>query len=104
MVTSNKKQWHLAQTLQIRETILRECQERLEKDESDTWALEVNKRIQGCIDFVASEARYHRYCRVRFSCGKTLQPQNRSRNEDIMYFFKKICEWIELETDIHTVT
>ena len=48
----------------------------MKKNENDTWAIEVNKRILGCIDFVASEARYHRDSRARFSGGKNLLPQN----------------------------
>ena len=55
-VGCDKKQWHLAQTLDIREIILKECQQKIEKIENDTWAIEVKKRILGCIDFVASEA------------------------------------------------
>ena len=107
-VGCDKKQWHLAQTLDIREIILKECQQKIEKIENDTWAIEVKKRILGCIDFVASEAHYHRDCQVRFSVGKNLLPQNqnggRNRNEQILYYFRKTYEWIESETEIHTVT
>ena len=70
--------------------------------------IEVNKRILGCIDFVASEAHYHRDCRAQFSGGKNLIPENqnvdRNRNEQMPYYFRKTCEWIGSETEIHTVT
>ena len=70
--------------------------------------IEVNKRILGCIDFAASEARYHYDCRARFSASKGLLPQNQNvgqnRNEQMLYYFGKTCEWIESEAEIHTVT
>ena len=31
-----KKQWHLAETLQIQETTLKECQQKIERNENDT--------------------------------------------------------------------
>ena len=74
----DKKQWHHAQTLQIRETILKECQQKIEKIENDTWAIEVNKIILECIDFFASESRYHRDYQTRFLGGKSLLPRNQN--------------------------
>ena len=35
-----------------------ECNLRIEKNQLDTWATEVNKRINGCTHLVTSEAGY----------------------------------------------
>ena len=74
-------------------TLLKECQQKIEKNENDTYAIGVHKRILGCIDFVLSEARSHRDCQARFSGGKNLLSQNqnvgRNRNEQMLYYFRK---------------
>ena len=46
----------------MRETILKKCQQKTGKVENYTWAIEVNKKILGCIDFVLSATLYHRDC------------------------------------------
>ena len=42
----DKKQWHLAQTLQIRETILKEYQQKIEKNENNTWEIELIREFR----------------------------------------------------------
>ena len=57
-VGADQKQWHFAQTLKIRETILKEFQQKIEENENDIWAIEVNETILRCKDFVASKPAF----------------------------------------------
>ena len=68
-IHEKRKDWHAAQTLTIRETILKNCETRLTQIPEDLWTLEVKGRVNDCVDFVAAEARYHQYCRAVFSSG-----------------------------------
>ena len=65
------RDWHLASTLEIWQSIISTCQSRLEADPKDEWALQVQKRIIDCIDFVAVEAHYHATCSLRFQSQRS---------------------------------
>ena len=46
-------------------------QSRPEADPKDKWALQVQRRILGCIDFVEVEACYHANCWLRFQSQRS---------------------------------
>ena len=50
---------HYASTFEIRNTILRNCRQRIEEHRYDEWALQVQRRID-CID----QYRLHRYAQI----------------------------------------
>lgn len=62
-----RKNWRLAATIEIRETVATRCEERMKENSEDQWALEVLVRVNDCSDFVAAEGRYHVHCYVRFT-------------------------------------
>lgn len=103
----NRKEWHSAQTLTIRETIVKNCEKRLQKKQYDAWAMEVEGRVNNCVDFVAVEARYHQNCRVLFSTGGNLNSNKvagRRSNTTLTNAFEKACEWLEEESELHSVS
>ena len=72
--------------------------------------IKVQSRIQDCIDFVASEARYHQICRIRFQTSKNLSDElkakkqkGRRKSEEMMECFQKVCEWLEIEASVQTM-
>ena len=64
---------HYASTFEIKNTILRNFRQRIEKHRDDEWALQIQRRVYSCIDFVVAEARYHAACYTRFSTRKLAQ-------------------------------
>ena len=64
---------HYALTFEVRNTILRNCHQRIDEHRDDEWAPQVQGRVYSCIDFVAAEARYHAACYTRFSARKLAQ-------------------------------
>ena len=106
----SRRDWHLASTLEIRESVILACQSRLETDSKDEWALHVQKRFLDCIDFVAVEARYYATCRLRFQSQKssTDEPKakkkkGRNVNSKQMEAFEKACKRLEVEATIHSM-
>ena len=101
----SRRDWHLASTLEVRQNILDTCKTRLMNNVGDEWALKVQSRIQDCIDFVASEARYHQICRLRFQTSKNLSDEQKGqrKNEEMMECFQKACEWLETEASVQTM-
>ena len=104
----SRRDWHLASTLQIRQSVILACQSRLEADPKDEWALQVQKRILDCIDFVAVEARYHATCRLCFQGQrsstdelKAKKKKDRNVNSKQLEAFKKACKWLEDEATMH---
>ena len=92
-VRGDKKQWHLAQTLQIRETILKEYQQKIEKNENNTWQIElirefrkvqISLHLQPAITVtVEPDLRA-----IKFFCHKT-KMLGRNRNTQMPYYFRK---------------
>ena len=106
-VSENRKEWHLAQTLSICQTIIKDCTKRLQKNENDAWALAVKGRVNNCVDFVATEARYHQNCRVLFSTGGNLDSNKsagRRSNTTMESAFEKARKWLEKESELHSVS
>ena len=104
---NHKTNWHMTQTLTMKSTVLKICENRISKDANDAWAVEVKGRINECIDFVASEARYHRDCRAIFSSGRQLKPSKvagRLVNNTVKTAFDEACECLENEAEIYTIT
>ena len=52
---------HRVSTIPMRCNLLECCKER-----GDLWASEIENRLQGCMDLVAAEARYHDSCLTKF--------------------------------------
>ena len=103
----SRKNWHLASTFQIKTNTLETCKSRLQKDNDDKLALEVQSRISNCIDFIAAEARYHTQCMSLFKSEKKFErsKQNKGRPKDdlVSKAFEEACDWLEEEIDIITV-
>ena len=57
---------------EIRNTILGNCGEQMEKHRHDERALQFQRQVCSCIDFVAAEVHYHA-CHTRFSVRKRAQ-------------------------------
>ena len=91
---------HHASTLEIRASILRICRQRFDENKDDEWTLQVQRRVNSCIDLVAAEARYHSACYTRFSSKKqgnaTVSTTfGRTKNEKMrMIFVKAFTNWI----------
>ena len=84
-----------ASTFEIRNTILRNCCQRIDKHRDNEWALQVQRRVYSCIDFVAAEARYHAARYTRFFARKLAQETEtearktgRKKNEEMIMFFE----------------
>ena len=95
---NHKSEWHMAETLTLKTTILKNCDDRIFNDSSDAWALEIKGRVNDCIDFVASEARYHQNCRALFSSGRQLvgdKSSGRPANNNLKNAFEMACEDLE---------
>jgi hypothetical protein len=88
-----------ASTLQLHETILKRCTERLAARENDKWAFEVQGRMQSCIDLIAAEAVYHVYCFMRFTSNRDLEigrvAVGRPENAIMSQTFSQLCDWLE---------
>ena len=57
-----RKDWRLAATLEIRQTIEMRCEERIRENTEDQWIFEVLGLVKDCSDVVATEGRYHVNC------------------------------------------
>ena len=56
------EEWRRASTLELRDNVLKCCQQRVEKNSNDVWALAVQGRLEACHDLPAEEAIYHKNC------------------------------------------
>ena len=61
---------HYGLSFEIKKTVLRNCHQRLEEHRDDECALEVQRRLHSCIDFVDAETCYYTACYTRFSARK----------------------------------
>jgi len=92
---SDKSAVRQVQTLELREAILTQCSVR-----GDEWALDVQGRLEDCVDLVHPEAVYHCYCHTRFFQGRDLSKTGAcGRPEDTVNAdaFDNLCdcEWLE---------
>ena len=102
-----KENSHMAQTLDLRGTILNDCEIRLEHNKNEPWAMDVKARVTQCFDLVSSGARYHQSCREKFSIFKsTFSSSEVGRPADIdkNSIFISTCEWLERVPDVKTVS
>ena len=65
-----RKTIYRASTQPCRDTVLKICNEKIEKFE-DQWAQDVKTRLLSCIDVVHAEARYHDRCLSLFNITDT---------------------------------
>ena len=95
---------HYASTIEIRNTILSICSQKLDACKDDEWAVNVQRRVYSCIDFVAAEARYYSSCYTRFSTKKQgTELIGRKKNEKMVILFEETCIWLENDINIHSV-
>ena len=87
----------MATTIPFKERLRFACQKR-----DDEWGEEVRRRITNCNDLVAVEARYHISCNegflVKHSTFKT--PSGRPTDSDCLENFELVCEWLEAEGEL----
>jgi hypothetical protein len=101
-----------AQTLTIRDNLLAVCRKR-----NDQWAVEVEGRLNMCVDLVATEAIYHVSCHRSFCQTRTTvstvdcQDQHEPRmpgrpdDQDMCNVFEKMCDRLEDADDqLYTVS
>ena len=96
--------------LHFKVSILNRCNLR-----KDAWATEVERRVSGCIDLVASDAVYHDTCKTQFFSDKSLSakvdifktPEQKKlgcpQNNEMQASFKHLCQWLEEQTELYTV-
>ena len=86
-----KDEWHKMQSNTLRQTILSNCETRLENDSSDELAINVKVRLLNCIDMVSSQAIYRQSCRAGFSVIKSEKPPGRPEHSDKKVAFEATC-------------
>jgi hypothetical protein len=95
---------HKVTTIPIRKSLLDCCERR-----GDSWGVEVQSRLLGCIDLVAAEAVYHNTCFSRFMLNKAPKANltnNHGRHVDqgMHVAFEKVCTWLECDGDAELYT
>lgn len=86
--------------LRYRDTLLEICDKR-----DDEWAEEVRRRIIPCIDLIQANAKYHETCRKNFTGkAKPGMAKGRPQNMDKQNYFETICDWLETEGELHSIT
>ena len=103
-----RKDWRLAATMEIRQTIEMRCEVHMRENMEDQWALEVLGRVKDCSDFVAAEGHYHVNCYARFCSQRDLKKTEntqagRNPNREMMENFQRACDWLEPEIVLHSV-
>ena len=103
-----RKDWRLAGTMEIRQTVVMRCEKRMRENTEDQWALEVLGRVKDCSDSMAVEGRYDVNCYVRFCSQRDLKKAEntqagRKPNTEMMENFKRACDWLETEIISHSV-
>ena len=64
-----------------KEPLLECCKER-----GDLWASEIENRLQGCIDLVAAEARYHDSCLTKFMLKRDPKKKITATGQSLIIF------------------
>ena len=73
----------------------------------DSWALNVKARVDQSLDFNASEARYHKLCKLQFSRHENKdsnQSVERPTDSEKKLTFDSACSWLENETEIQSIS
>ena len=95
--------WHPVQTLEIRNSILKQCSERLESDNDDTWAITVKARLETVFDLVACKGKYHQKCRANFR-DVSINRVGAPTDDKTMTTFENACEWLEKQSEVQSVS
>ena len=85
-----------ADDLKVR--LLKTAEERLQKNCTDKWALEVKGRLMGISDLVAEETLLHKRCNTNFLNGRSNNKDGeigRKIDEDRQTLFEALCKWLE---------
>ena len=88
-------------TLELRTAILHHCSER-----ADTWAIEVQGRMESCCDLVAEEAVYHCTCYAVFTSQRSLNGQGqhgRPEDAEMQKAFDELCDLVEDSCELLTL-
>lgn len=72
---------HRISTIPMRCNLLECCKER-----GDLWASEIENRLQGCIDLVAAEARYHDSCLTKFMLKRDPKKKITATGQSLIIF------------------
>ena len=92
------EEWRRACTLELRDNVLKCCQQRDERNSNDVWALAVQGRLEACHDLPAEEAIYHKNCHTRFMLGRGQKSEGLERgpgeDETKKKLFDGMCEWL----------
>ena len=106
----SRKTWVPASTLKLKQAILGACTSRLEINPEDEWGILVKSRTDECIDLVAAKARYHPICRFEFQKHRKINKKceessarGRKANRYHMNGFYNACNWLESETELHSL-
>ena len=98
-----------AQTMELKNTILFECNERKCNDKNDEWGLQVAGRLALCTDLTAFDGVYHANCRKRFNKRleeiPTFSKIGRAPDVVKMRAFNRLCEHLEAgcENNMYTL-
>ena len=72
---------HRISTIPLRCNLLECCKER-----GNLWASEIENRLQGCIDLVAAEARYHDSCLIKFMLKRDPKKKITATGQSLIIF------------------
>ena len=103
----NQKLVRTVTTLPLHSKVLEQCDKR-----GDVWASEVQTRLHGCSDLVATEAVYHSKCLTQFMLNKKLEQATDSaskikvdlKTKMMLHWFKMLCQWLESEAGAESYT
>ena len=106
----SRKTWVQVSTIDLKDAILKECSSRIKFDPNDEWGIRVKGKVQGCIDLVAGNARYHPMCRLLFKSNRTLKKatktsyiKGRQFSRRHVNIFHSACSWLENVTTVHSL-
>ena len=94
-----------AHTLEMKGFLLDICNKR----NYDDWALRVQKHLLDCHDLVAAEGRYHKKCYNSFRLHQvddksSISTPGRPVDTTKSANFDQLCEWLELEGELHSLS
>ena len=102
----NQETYRRCETFSTHSTILKMCGNR-----GDVEALTVKRRIMSCSDLVAAEGRYHKKCRDTFNLDSKsaksiiiVDKKGRPQSIEQLENFNKLCEWLENEGELHSLS
>lgn len=101
-IKAKSEETYSVRTLPFHANVLAKCNER-----DDEWGLQVKGRLQDCVDLVAVDAVYHKYCHTVFMSGKKAPPaitgekgrRGRPECQEMNTAFLELCEWLERSPD-----